>query len=645
MTDKPSELSGFAAAKKEIPTLFPYLAKYKTGLIAGSLCVLLTAGAAMVVPLAVSRTLNYITDEGNSFETRATATLAEVFLLKSLGLEAITPIVWETQGNLLDWMAMAEIRGENRLGFYFTAILGFALLSGVFRFLQRRIIIGISRKIEFDLRNDLFAHLLKLSPSFFSQMSTGDIVARATSDMNQVRSMLGPGVMYPINAVLTMVFALGGMIYLSPMLAIVAMFPPLIMAIGTNRFAKTLHERFTVVQEQYSAISSKVQENLTGVRVVKAYTREEAEVDSIRVMNKDYLEKNLKYFKAMGVLYPFFDFSHNLGILVVLSVGSLLMIQPGTDFQVGDFAAFILYLNMLHFPMISIGWVLNVIQRGVASLRRINDILETEPDIRDSAQSLPIEGVEGHLTFKGVDFGYNKDGRVLKGIDLDIQPGTILGIVGATGSGKSTLTHLIPRFYDPDRGEILLDGQPLSKYRITDLRRMIGLVAQDHFMFSATVGKNIGFGMDPADYSMESIEEASRLAVLHENVVDFPKGYETMVGERGVTLSGGQRQRAAIARALAINPRVLILDDALSAVDTHTEEMILSGLRSVMKERTTLLISHRISTVREADWIVVFEKGEIVEQGTHEDLVSLGGVYATMHRHQLLEEQIKEMSA
>ncbi|MCA9448858.1 MAG: ABC transporter ATP-binding protein, partial [Candidatus Omnitrophica bacterium] len=443
----------------------------------------------------------------------------------------------------------------------------------------------------------------------------------------------------------TMIFALGGMIYLSPILAMVAMFPPLMMAIGTNRFAKTLHERFTLVQEQYSNISTKVQENLTGIRVVKAYTREDSEVEAIRDLNKDYLEKNLKYFRSMGVLYPFFDFSHNLGIFVVLSLGSYLMIQPGTAFQVGDFAAFILYLNMLHFPMISIGWVLNVIQRGVASLTRINEIFDTEPVIADPPEPLATKELKGRLTFKNVDFGYNEDGLVLKNIDLDIRPGMILGVVGATGSGKSTLTHLIPRFYDPTHGEVLLDGEPLSKYRLKDLRKTVGLVAQDHFMFSTTVGKNIGFGMDPTDYSMEAVEQASRLAVLHENVVDFPRGYETMVGERGVSLSGGQRQRAAIARALAINPRILILDDALSAVDTHTEEQILSGLRTVMKERTTLLISHRISTVHEADWIVVLEKGEIIEQGTHEDLVALGGVYATMHRHQLLEEQIEEMSA
>ncbi|MCA9433591.1 MAG: hypothetical protein KC940_23930, partial [Candidatus Omnitrophica bacterium] len=346
-----------AAARHEIPTLFPYLKKYKNGLLVGSLCVLLTAGAAMVVPLAVSKTLNYITNEANTFKPRAGITLVETYLLKSVGLETLTPVVWDIQGKWLDYWAMADSRGANRLPYYFAAILGFALVSGLFRFLQRRIIIGISRKIEYDLRNDLFEHLLKLSPSFYNRMTTGDIVARATNDMNQVRSMLGPGVMYPINAILTMIFALGGMIYLSPILAIVAMFPPLIMAIGTNRFAKTLHERFTLVQEQYSNISTKVQENLTGIRVVKAYTREDSEVEAIRDLNKDYLEKNLKYFRSMGVLYPFFDFSHNLGIFVVLSLGSYLMIQPGTAFQVGDFAAFILYLNMLHFPMISIGWV------------------------------------------------------------------------------------------------------------------------------------------------------------------------------------------------------------------------------------------------------------------------------------------------
>lgn len=645
MNESNPKPSGFAAAVKEFPSLFPYLRKRRAGLIFGSVCVLLTAATAMVVPLYVSETLNYITTEGSVGEPRAAGFAASVVVLESIGFESLSPFIWSLQGEVLTDWARADVRSNNRLGWYFTAILGFALISGLFRFLQRRIIIGISRQIEFDLRDDLFAHLLKLSPTFYNRMTTGDIVARATNDMNQVRGMLGPGVMYPINAVFTMAFALVGMFYLSPLLATVAVFPPLLMAVGTNRFAKTLHERFTVVQEQYSTISTKVQENLTGIRVVKAYTREEAEVEAIRELNKDYLHKNLRYFRAMGVLYPFFDFSHNLGIFVVLSVGSYLMIQPGTTFLVGDFAAFILYLNMLHFPMISIGWVLNVIQRGVASLARINEIMQTEPEIADPADSISIEGVRGRLTFRKVDFGYESGSRVLKGIDIDIQPGSILGIVGATGSGKSTLTHLIPRFYDPQDGEILLDGVPLSRYRLADLRRQVGLVAQDQFMFSSTVEKNIGFGLDPAEYSMEAIEEASRLAVLHENIVDFPKGYETLVGERGVTLSGGQKQRAAIARALAIDPRILILDDALSAVDTHTEERILHGLRRVMKERTTLLISHRISTVREADSIVVLEKGQIVERGTHEELIAFGGIYATMHRHQQLEEQIEEMSA
>jgi ATP-binding cassette subfamily B protein len=477
-------------------------------------------------------------------------------------------------------------------------------------------------------------------------MTTGDIIARATNDLNQVRSMLGPGLMYPVNAVFMMVFALAGMAYLSPALTLIALVPPIIMAVGTNRLAKVVHDRFTKVQEQYSTISTKIQENLAGIRVVKAYVREDSEVEAIKGLNTDYLKRNLLYFRAEGVLYPFFSFSHNLGRFVVLSVGGVLMLNATGGFDVGDFAAFLLYLNMLLFPMISIGWVLNVIQRGVASLVRINEVLQDVPSIQDPAEPVSKPPRRGHIVFRGVSFGYRADRRVLDSIDLEIPAGTLLGIVGPTGSGKSTLAHLIPRFQDPDEGEILIDGIPIRQYRIADLRGMIGMVSQDHFMFSNTVRKNIGFGLSPEEFVADGvIEEASRLAAFHDNVVEFPQGYETLVGERGITLSGGQRQRAAIARAIAIDPKILILDDALSSVDTHTEERILQGLRRVTKDRTTLLISHRISTVQEADRIIVLEEGRIIEEGTHAELLRLDGLYASIYRHQLLEAEIEGMTA
>jgi ATP-binding cassette subfamily B protein len=643
--EKKDRKSGLAAAKEQLPSLFPYLRRYKNGLYFGAFCVLVTAATASVIPLFVSGTLKYLTAEANTFEPRASLILVESLVARTLNLTSLIPWIWEVQGEAVDRLAMTPVRENHHLAWYFTGILGFAIGSGVFRFLQRWILIGISRKIEFDLRNDLFAHLLKMSPTFFDRMTTGDIVARATNDLNQVRSMLGPGVMYPINAGLTMFFAVCGMVYLSPLLTLVALGPPLVMAVGTNRIAKLLHDRFTLVQEQYSKISSKVQENLSGIRVVKAYTREEAEVEAIRDLNRDYLKKNLDYFSAMGVLYPFFSFTHNLGRLVVLGVGGWMMLSPARRFDLGDFAAFFLYLNMLHFPMISIGWVLNVIQRGVASLVRINEVLESVPAIRDPENPISAERIEGELVFQNVTFSYREGRPVLKNISLTVSPGTVLGVIGATGSGKSTLTHLIPRFYDTQEGEILLDGKPVQQYRLADLRKAIGLVSQDHFMFSSTVAKNIGFGIESEDLFERTVEQASQIAAVHDNILEFPKGYETMVGERGITLSGGQRQRAAIARALAIDPKVLILDDALSAVDTHTEEQILRGLRQVMRERTTLLISHRISTVQNADRIIVLERGEIVEEGTHEQLLVLNGIYASIHRQQQLEEEIEEMTA
>ena len=519
---------------------------------------------------------------------------------------------------------------------YALYLVGLAILKGIFQYGMRVIIIGVSRDIEFDLRNDLFAHLIKLSPGYYGRTRTGDIMARATNDLNAVRMMLGPGVMYWFETSLTFVLAIAIMMRVDWRLAACAVLPAPAVSIAVIFFGRLIHDRFERIQAMFSDISSRVQENLAGVRMIRAFVQEEAEMRRFAALNRDYIAQNIRLVRLQGLFQPLLEALIGMTFLVVLWVGGRQVLAG--RISVGSFVMFNTYMGMLVWPMIALGWVVNLMQRGSASLVRINEILEERPDIAAPADAVGLGTVRGEIEFRGVTVDYGS-GAALAGIDLRIAAGTTLAVVGHTGSGKSTLVNLVPRLFDPTAGAVLVDGIDVRRLDPAELRRHIGFVPQETFLFSATIAENIAFGVDSA--TEVDIRRAAEMAGLAGDIDGFPQGYETMVGERGITLSGGQKQRTAIARALLRNPRILVLDDALSAVDTLTEERILTHLAGVMKGRTVILISHRVSTVRQAGRIVVLERGRIVEQGTHAELVEAGGYYADLSQKQMLEEELE----
>ena len=538
------------------------------------------------------------------------------------------------------------------LAAYAAALVALALAGGACRFLMRRIIIGASREIELDLRNDLLRHLQRLPPAWFQANRTGDLMSRATNDLSAVRMLAGPAIMYTASTSITFVVALVLMLSLSPALTLLALLPLPVVSVVVQRFGSAIYLRSERIQAQLAHMSAVVQEALAGVRVVRAYRREGVEIDRFREANEEYVARSRAMIRLQGAFHPTLAFFLGLSALVVLWIGSRHVIDG--RLSMGEFVAFNVYVAMLSWPMIAFGWVTNMLQRGLAAWQRMLDILQVEPAIRDPETPVTPERIRGAVEFRDLTFAY--DGRaVLSGVSARVEPGQVLALVGPTGSGKSTLVDLLPRLFDPPPATVFIDGIDVRDLSLETLRGAIGYVPQEPLLFSETVAGNVAFGARAADGVREPVEwngaangvraavaDAVGLARLDTDVAGFPRGLDTEVGERGITLSGGQKQRAALARAILTDPRILILDDALSAVDTHTEEAILGRLREVMRQRTTILVAHRISTVRDADLILVLDDGRVVERGTHDDLVALDGLYAGLHRRQLLEEALEE---
>ena len=579
---------------KSLRPLFPYLQKYRMSYVVGTLCVFLNNGIWILFPQIIRRAVDDL----------------------HLGV---------TRQKLLTYSLL---------------LLAVAGTKGIFQYLTRWIVIGVSREIEFDLRNDLFRHLESLSYSFYQRTRTGDIMARATNDLNAVRMLLGPAIMYSANTIVFTAGALAFMLSISPKLTMYAFLPLPVVSITIQYFGKRIHERFERIQAMFSEISARAQENFSGARVVRAYVQEEAEIAGFETSNKEYIARSLKLVRLIGMLWPTLETMLGLAIVLVLWLGGREVLQH--RISVGEFVAFNTYMVQLTWPVIALGWVINIFQRGTASMGRINEILTEKPEITDDAADKTghLAEVRGEIEFRGLNFSYNGK-PVLRDINLRIPAGSSLAIVGPTGAGKTTLVNLIPRIYDAPPGSVLIDGRPIREFPLAILRRNIGFVPQETFLFSESIRENIAFGVTQAtDAEVRAAAEAANIA---EDIESFPEQFQTLVGERGITLSGGQKQRTAIARAVIRNPRILILDDALSSVDTHTEDKILNHLREIMRGRTTIFISHRVSTVRNADRIAVLHGGRIVELGTHDELLTRNGYYTDLYNKQLLEEELAEV--
>jgi ATP-binding cassette, subfamily B, multidrug efflux pump len=601
---------------KSLRPLLPYLKHYRWSYAAGTLCVLLTNGIWILFPLVLGKAADDLHEGVN----------------------------------------------RHKLLVYAALLLAIAVTKGIFQFLTRWIVIGISRDMEFDLRNDLFARLEILSYSYYQRHRTGDIMARATNDLNAVRMLLGPAIMYSANTIVYTAGALAFMISISPWLTLYTFLPLPAVSVVIQTFGRRIHERFERIQAMFSDISARAQENFSGARLIRAYVQEDAEIRAFETENQEYIRRSLRLVRLMGMLWPTLELMLGCAVVLVLWLGGREVIHglsrvtlvsnlgnshPAVtttlslsgSMSVGQFVSFSTYMMQLTWPIIALGWVINIFQRGTASLIRINEILQEQPEIKDAPGAQAPE-IKGEIEFRGLNFSYEGN-EVLHDVKLRVPAGTSLAIVGPTGSGKTTLVSLIPRIYDAEPGMVLIDGRPIRDYLVSTLRKNIGFVPQETFLFSDRIRENIALGVDFA--TDQDIHNAADAANIAFDIEGFPEGYDTMVGERGITLSGGQKQRTAIARALIRNPKILILDDALSSVDTHTEDKILNHLRDVMRGRTTIFISHRVSTVRNADRIAVLHGGRIVEIGTHNELLALNGYYCDLYNKQLLEEELAEV--
>jgi len=566
---------------------------------------------------------------------------------------ALADLVALTQPQVLRLAVDDLYRGvtAEKLGRYALLLFGIAVIAGVFKYWMRQAVIGISRHVEYDLRNNLFAHLERLPIAYFQRGHTGDLMSRTTNDLAAVRMMLGPGVMYSVNTLVTALASMGFMLAISPRLTVLALLPLPLVSLTVWYFGDRIHRRFEEIQAYFSLLSAHAQENLAGVRVVRAFTREGRELEDFRALNQGYLERNLQLIHTSGLFYPMLAFLSGMAALLVLYLGGREVVAG--RITLGQFVAFTVYIGMLNWPMVALGWVINIFQRGLASWERIVEVLDTPPAAaggRSTAASgatpqgaggRPAPGPgRGEVEFRHLTFTYPGATRpALRDVSFRVPAGQTVALVGRTGSGKSTLLTLLTRTFEPPAGTVFLDGVDVIEVNLHALRESLAVAPQDTFLFSTTVAANIAYGVGHEDRA--EVVRAARIAHLDGDVRDFPLGYDTLVGERGITLSGGQRQRAAIARAVLRDAPVLMLDDCLSSVDTQTEEAVLHGLRGVSAGRTTLIVSHRVSTVRDADEIVVLEDGAVAERGTHERLLELGGRYAALHRRQQLEEELE----